>query len=87
MQNESKKTEEPRVNEMYRTFSPTPLSSIERNRPGKERKEEQERGMRRQADSFSGKDMAFQDVPLTEMGHRSICPKKTRQDKHDQGIY
>lgn len=72
---------------MYRTFSPTPLSGIERNGLGKERKEEQETGMRRQADSFSGRDFGFKDVPLTEMGHRSICPKKTGQDKHDQGIY
>lgn len=109
-----------RVNEMYRTFSPAPLSALERNRPGEEGKLEEDGGMGRRAGSFSvwkemsfplglrkkltcmqiwcfralsGRDLGLQDIPLTEMGHWSICSKKIWQDKlpwcgmKDQGSY
>lgn len=36
-----------RVNEIYRTFSPKLLSGIERNRPGEEGEQEEERGIER----------------------------------------
>lgn len=54
---------------MYRTLSLTPEVVIERNRPGEEGKEDEGRGMGREADSFSvGKQQEFMcegEIPRT----------------------